>query len=80
MKTSISFVVSSELVVSRMILSIPYVGHAASISHSFIGFLRLVLAPGIVVNCGEVVSIVRKEKMSQGLEWVFNQYFIKKKK
>ncbi|MCX6671856.1 MAG: hypothetical protein NTX92_08060 [Euryarchaeota archaeon] len=34
----------------------------ASISHSFLGFLLLVLAPGIVVICGEVVSIVKKKK------------------
>jgi signal peptidase len=56
------YVVSSDLVVGSMVLSVPYVGYVASISHSFIGFLLLVLAPGIVVICGEVVSIVKKEK------------------
>jgi signal peptidase I len=58
-----SYVVSSDLVVGRMILRIPYVGYVASVSHSFLGFLLLVLAPGIVVICGEVFSIVKKEKI-----------------
>ena len=35
----------------------------ASISHSFLGLFLLVLAPGIVVICGEVFSIVKKEKL-----------------
>jgi signal peptidase I len=56
------YVVSSEQVVGRMVLAIPYVGYVGQISHSFIGFLLLVLAPGIVVICGEVFSIVKKEK------------------
>jgi len=56
------YVVSSELVVGRMVLTIPYVGHVASISHSFLGFLLLVLAPGIVVIGAEVVSIIKKKK------------------
>jgi signal peptidase I len=43
------YVVSSEMVVGRMVLTILYVGYVASISHSFLGFLLLVLAPGIVV-------------------------------
>jgi signal peptidase I len=55
------YVVSSELVVGRMVLTIPYVGHVASISHSFIGFLLLVRAPGIVVIGAEVFSIVKKK-------------------
>jgi hypothetical protein len=54
-------VVPAELVVGRMVLTIPYVGHVASISHSFIGFLLLVLAPGIVVIGAEVVNIVKKK-------------------
>lgn len=57
------YVVSSELVVGRMMFTIPYVGHVAMISHSFLGFLLLVLAPGTVVICAEVMSIVKKEKM-----------------
>jgi signal peptidase len=57
------YVVSSEQVVGRMVFAIPYVGYVGQISHSFIGFLLLVLAPGIVVICGEVFSIVKKEKM-----------------
>jgi signal peptidase I len=56
------YVVPAELVVGRMVVSIPYVGHVAMISHSFLGFLLLVLAPGIVVIGAEVVSIVKKEK------------------
>ncbi|HWR27661.1 MAG TPA: signal peptidase I [Candidatus Thermoplasmatota archaeon] len=56
------YVVPAELVVGRMVLTIPYVGHVASISHSFLGFLLLVLAPGIVVISAEVLSIVKKEK------------------
>jgi signal peptidase I len=56
------YVVSSELVVGRMVLNIPYVGHVASISHSFLGFLLLVLAPGIVVIGAEVFSIIKKKK------------------
>jgi signal peptidase len=55
------YVVPAELVVGRMVLTIPYVGHVASISHSFIGFLLLVLAPGIVVIGAEVVNIVKKK-------------------
>jgi signal peptidase I len=55
-------VMSSDLVVSRMVLIIPYVGYVAMISHSFLGFLLLVLAPGIVVIGAEVISIVKKEK------------------
>jgi len=54
--------VSSELVVGRMVCVIPYVGYLASLSHSLFGFLLLVLAPGIVVICGEVVSIVKRVK------------------
>lgn len=56
------YVVSSEQVIGRMVLTIPYVGYVAQLSHSFLGFVLLVLAPGIVVICGEVVSIVKKEK------------------
>ena len=56
------YVVSSDLVVGRMVLTVPYVGYVASMSHSFLGFLLLVLAPGIVVIGAEVVSIVKKEK------------------
>ena len=55
------YVVPAELVVGRMVLTIPYVGHVASISHSFLGFLLLVLAPGIVVIGAEVFSIVKKK-------------------
>jgi len=55
------YVVPAELVVGRMVLTIPYVGHVASISHSFLGFLLLVLAPGIVVISAEVFSIVKKK-------------------
>jgi hypothetical protein len=55
---------SSDLVVGRMVLTIPFVGHVASVSHSFLGFFLLVLAPGILVICGEIFSIVRKEKKS----------------
>jgi signal peptidase len=56
------YVVSSKLIVGRMVLTIPFVGYLAQISHSFLGFLLLVLAPGTVVICAEVVSIVKKEK------------------
>ncbi len=55
------YVVPAELVVGRMALTIPYVGHVAQVSHSFLGFLLLVLAPGIVVIGAEVVSIVKKK-------------------
>jgi signal peptidase I len=57
------YVVSSELVVGRMIISIPYVGYVASISHSFLGFLLLVLAPGIVVIGAEMFSIAKKKNL-----------------
>ena len=56
------YVVSSKLVVGRMVLTIPYVGYVAQVSHSFIGFLLLVLTPGTVVICAEVVSIVKERK------------------
>jgi len=59
------YVVSSELVVGRMVFAIPYIGHVASISHSFLGFLFLVLIPGVVIICGEVVSIVKKKILIQ---------------
>jgi signal peptidase I len=55
------YVVYSELVVGRMVVTIPYIGHVAMISHSFLGFLLLVLAPGIVVIGAEVFSIVKKK-------------------
>jgi signal peptidase len=57
------YLVSSDLVVGRMVFAIPYVGYVASISHSFIGFLFLVLAPGSIVICAEVLSIVKKKKV-----------------
>ena len=60
-----SYQVSSDLVVGRIVCSIPYVGYVAQVSHSVFGFLLLVLAPGVVVICGEVVSIVRKVKERQ---------------
>jgi signal peptidase I len=56
------YLVSSDLVVGRMVFAIPYIGYVASISHSFLGFLFLVLAPGSIVICAEVASIKKKEK------------------
>ena len=58
------YVVSSDLVVGRMVLTVPYVGYVASMSHSFLGFLLLVLAPGIVVIGADVVSIVKSFRIS----------------
>jgi hypothetical protein len=56
-----NYVVSSDLIVGRMVLIIPSVGHVFSISHSFLGFLLLFIAPGIVVICAEAISIVKKK-------------------
>ncbi len=56
--------VTFDKIVGRMVVTIPLIGYLASLSHSVLGFLFLVLAPGIVVICGEIYSIVRKEKKS----------------
>jgi len=56
------YVMSASQVVGRMVFRIPYVGVVAQLSHSALGFVLLVLAPGIVVIGAEVYSIVKKEQ------------------
>lgn len=57
--------VSADKVVGRMVVSIPYVGAVAQVSRSSVGYVLLVLIPGIFVISAEVYSIVKKEKRKQ---------------
>ena len=57
------YVVASDRIVGRMILIIPYAGYIAQISHSFIGYILLILTPGTIVICTEVIRIAKNVKI-----------------
>lgn len=60
-----TYLVSADTVVGRMVVSIPYLGTIAQVSRSVVGFVLLVLIPGIFVISAEVYGIVKKEKRKQ---------------
>lgn len=57
-----NYKVSADNVVGRMVVSVPYLGTVAQVSRSVVGYVLLVLIPGVLVVCSEIRNIYKKQK------------------